>query len=571
MLPLGSRVAGVNQIRKESRRHWRLLFAILECNDSVHLPRRFTTSSRNRYSGSGWKIPYHKSEPNVFPESLQDTLEAHRDANRVPQIDQVRVRRPRSNPDLKAADVSKGRTKDAKKQRWKRVKQFGRTYLTPSGLINYQGHDQFPKDEWTLSPRAVAGDGRGLWLAHLDEFSKRSEHVYDCLTAQIIAFGKYMEPTASEKAAVEKVVSDVQTTIQSISPTIKVSTIGSRSTGLAMPLSDIDINIEHSKPVPGEKPVEKPVEKRNKRRGKRRGKRFEPEGDAINLLRTVARALKKRGGPKPAFKDTILIERAKVPIVETQHVSTRLQIQVQCTVDGKVSMEVVKAYLDNFPTLRPLFLVLRQVLKMRNLAEPRSYGIGSYPLIMMIVAILKFSSSRFEITDAGRQLIYFLDFYSKMDYENTGIAVEPPALFPKWSKKGGLLNQADHVRSFTPDKEGNIHADEIAGLKTSSDRKKIGIVKAHRPYLMCLQDPVDEDNDLGYQAAAIKHVKATFSRLAEMMQTSMHLFEASNNKASFSLLDPCLAGNYERFEDKRKKLQRVGESLMPKPEVAKHL
>lgn len=591
MLPLELCPAGVNHVWNGLRRQWLLPYAISARSDASWTKQNLSTSRRLRRtlpaqgtsdSSTNWTIPHSKGEQNIHPESLQDTLEAHRYANRASLIhkrisDTVKdqdagifrpnivsvVRQDQTPEEQGATHKTLKETRNSSPS-----EQNGRASVSPRLYINYRGCSQQPKDEWKLP--FGTGSWRNKmrpWLAYLDRSKMTSEDVYDWLTAEILAFEKYMETTASVKAAVEKAVSDVRKAVALVDPAIKVSVLGSRSTGLAMPLSDIDIGLEHPDSPdedPGQQGPSSPDQSAIR------------EQRIVQLVRVI-RKLRKRGGPKASVFNQLALIAAKVPIIHALHVATRLeiQIQIQSAIAGNTNTEMVRAYTTEYPTLRPLFLVLRQVLKMRGLGEPRTHGIGSYTLIMMIVATLKFSSSRFDRRDAGRQLLYFLDFYTKMDFTKTGIAVDPPELFPKRPRPSlsSHITTKIKVAGVLPAEEVATMEANSASMNPSLGRLYINRIHEGRPYLMCLEDPANTFNDLGSQAAAIKHVQATFATLATKMKTSMDIFEKRTRKtsATFSLLDPCLAGNYTRFEEKRQALENLGAKLVEVPVVAEYL
>jgi hypothetical protein len=621
MLPIEFRAAGVSPAWNEIRRQWQLPFAILSTDASSRLPHSFSPSlqlhrnlptRRNNHSSHHLRTALQRLEPNIYPESLHDTLEAHRVANRSPgpfkhvknEPDEQEPSSAAFRHSQKATGGLKHKAQGAKmvkeqksgkgvgasqrrkapaaeKVTWQesvdklRPMQEYRSYASLPTTIAYEGVSQPPRNEWDLSNADLMDRERRPWLAHLDRPSRAMEDVQAYLTAEILAFEKYMESTAAERAAVEQGLKDIRTTIATYNPAIKISVVGSRSTGLAMPLSDIDVNLFDAKLLlcknEGQHPsyADKP----------------EVRKEIVELLSHIKRKLKKRGGPAPVFFRPVLIE-AKVPIVSARHIATDLDIQVKCMIDGQASTALVKAYLDEFPTLRPLFFVLRQILTMRSLGDASNHGIGSYPLLMMIVASLKFSASRFHRIDAGRQLLYFLDFYSKIDFRTTGVAVDPPELFakthnPRQAKR--IFNAEAELRGEPADETTSpqAHGDENATAAESDEafddpirgRRHISIIHRSRDYLMCLQDPANPYNDLGSKAAAIKHVKATFATLLTRMQTSMKMFEdvSSERYRPFSLLDPCLAGNYQNFEKKRQLLNRIGGRMTVRPVIAKYL
>jgi non-canonical poly(A) RNA polymerase PAPD5/7 len=516
-------------------------------------------------------IPHREHDPRVYLDSLEGTLEAHRVANR-PYL----IREGLSN-DVNEQDMGSSRpVLDSKLPHDPTRKKQASTQgpfdndgkpvnerKPRSRVLEYTGIAQPPKNEWEDPKAASSRRERRPWLAHLKQSPPISEHVHHYLSAEILAFEKYMNSTRSEEAAADKALSDVRRVIEKIGSDIKISTIGSRSTGLAMPLSDIDVSIGH--PRISLRKIADPVE--------RRGSPLRARKQAIDLLSIVRRRLKRKGGPNPHYTVPALVE-AKVPIVRAQHHSTRLEIQIQCWDEGHASAEMVKMYMSEFPTLRPLYLVLRQVLKMRGLGEARRSGIGPYSLVMMIVATLRLSGSRFHRKDVARHLLYFLDFYTKIEFKGTGIAVDPPVLFPKRHR----YNHSARTTFSTADLGAAGLSDAITTrqLEDHPDRsvhgrKQINLINKQRPYLMCLQDPADPFNDLGCHAAAIKHVQATFATLRLKIKSAMDLYESRTGGASFSLLEPLLAGNYRLFEKKRKRLQMLGEELMERPVASEHL
>jgi DNA polymerase sigma len=654
MPPIELRAAGVSLAWNEIRRQWQLPFAILATNassrltqsvsPSLQLLRNLPTRRKNHSSHHDLRAtllrPELQTEHNIYPGSLHATLEAHRSANRSrPQYkygqNEDEEQEPKRiifrhskkaiaglrhkasggenakqqkrgdgvGPSQKyrphaSSPVSRGQRPRAPAVTWQesvdqlRPMQEYRSYASLPTSISYEGVSQQPRNEWDMSKGDLRGRDVRPWLSHFDRSNRGLEDVQAYLTAEILAFEKYMESTAAERAAVEQALKDVRTTIATFDPAIKISVVGSRSTGLAMPLSDIDVNIHDPKILSSKRegldPDHIPISK------------VDNKAKVLDLLTHIRRKLKKRGGPSPVFVSPLLIE-AKVPIVSARHIATNLDVQINCTPAGHASTELVKAYLDEFPTLRPLFFVLRQILTMRSLGDAASHGIGSYALLMMIVASLKFSATRFHPSDAGRQLLYFLDFYSKIDFRTTGIAVDPPELFAKTHHKTQArrihgtadvqgdnpadetaIAQAQNSDQHATNDDANANAKEKAIIlqddRAFSDpvvlaRKQISLIHRSRDYLMCLQDPANPYNDLGSKAAAIKHVKATFATLATKMRTAMDLFEDRDAERypPFSLLNPCLEGNYQRFEKKRQLLNRIGEKMTVRPVVAKYL
>ncbi|KAF7506639.1 hypothetical protein GJ744_011571 [Endocarpon pusillum] len=273
MPPVELPAAGSRQFRVELRRQWRLLFAILASNGSCPVPRRSATSPyflkhwssyRSSHSSVQSSPSSIKTEPWVVPESLSATLEAHRDANSAPPIRKsagtvksgreaarlfLALGQKKKKKKLKdeATHAARGREEEPAQDPAGGLgtEHKNKPNRNNSGEIEYRAFSQIPKKEWRLRASDMPLQGKRPWVAHLDPVGKSTRYVYDYLTAEILAFERYMEPTASEKVAVEKALMDVRRSIESVDPAIKTFVIGSRGTGLAMALSDIDLNIQH--------------------------------------------------------------------------------------------------------------------------------------------------------------------------------------------------------------------------------------------------------------------------------------------------------------------------------------
>ena len=127
---------------------------------------------------------------------------------------------------------------------------------------------------------------------------------------------------------------------------------GSRVYGLALPWADWDVTI-----VKGS-----------------RGK--------IATLQALASALQRR----PDFTEVNPILRARVPIVKCRHAATGIELDVSYGEEsGCVSAAAVRAFVDQFPALVPLVVVLKHFLSQRGLNVTFKGGIGSFLLTCMVV------------------------------------------------------------------------------------------------------------------------------------------------------------------------------------------
>jgi non-canonical poly(A) RNA polymerase PAPD5/7 len=119
-------------------------------------------------------------------------------------------------------------------------------------------------------------------------------------------------------------------------------------------------------------------------------------------------------------------------------------------INGVKSAALIKEYLNEYPCLKHLAMVLKQFLLQRDLNEVWTGGIGSYSLILMIVSFLQVNKNYFNLkfifnsilhyifqklhprinarsndNNLGVLLIEFFELYGKQfNYMRTGIRVK---------------------------------------------------------------------------------------------------------------------------------------------------
>lgn len=352
------------------------------------------------------------------------------------------------------------------------------------------------------------------------------------LANEIIAFERYMRPSIDETKAVKKAISEVEHVINSTLDRSSCQVMGSYSTGLAMPWSDIDFAIA----LPA---IQEEAETHHKSLTSLKYQKI--------YRRTLFR-LEQSFARSPNFTNSPKVIRAHIPIVQVTHRRTGLQVQVQIQTGPRQQQQYILAYLAEYPTLRLLYFILRSCLELRRLNITFEGGLGSYSILMMIVNALKHASGRYDAHDVANQLLHVLEFYANSDLYRNGFSVDPPRVFRK--ARLSMTPEERMLRATDPVLRG------IDSMAMPNPRQR---------YLLCLQDPADLNNDLGSKAYAIKHIQATFGVARKTVLEAMEAWNrrsdiASEDAKNTGLLDALVGGNYRRFNADRDKVKEYGSS-----------
>ena len=492
-------------------------------------------------------IGYSHEEPNVDPDSLRNTLEAHREANRASMIVKIAGKGlGRQTIQIPSLVERKGRPTVSQVQAsqvWRPELQFARANerngkrkgnrrerqrLAP---VQFAGEKFLA--QWAPSPKQRYSE-RYPWMKHMQPaLGPQAEGrlaAIEQLGKEIDAFYWYSKPTLQETTAVQRALHDISTAIKEADQSIEIEVIGSRATGLDLPLSDIDLNVSIASTSTG---------------------KWYPQG----LLRGIARYLEKSAQKGGSLRSLVYRLRPRVQLVTVRHVPTYLEFQVQSTVDAFLSMQQTISFVNEFPTLRKLFVVLKQMLTMRGLNRGEERGLSSYPLLVMIVAALKFSEGKLDRRDIGGHLLFFLDMYSGIDFTTTAISFSPLQYVVKRHPHSSTL---PHVRSAAPapDSSPEDRNELDCEAQDMNARRRFATIKPDAEWLMCLQDPANLQNDLGKAAYRIREVQSAFVRVRKKLKADLKAWEDSEvNGNRTPLLASCVGGDYRIYEHMRHDLR----------------
>ncbi|KAK5092242.1 hypothetical protein LTR70_001950 [Exophiala xenobiotica] len=472
----------------------------------------------------------HEDQQIIIPDSLAETLRAHRKANKEAVLIRKRntvggnhVPVPPRQIENEALHLDLDR--DEKQDYGKRPE--------------YEGKSRGLSLDWDIigDVARYLGDP---WMRSLDDQGISRESAVERLSKEIRAADAFFTPTAKEVAAAKRAVKDIESFVTTGDEGIGLDLIGSRASGLAMPLSDLDLNLLlHERP-----------ERSN-------------ENASLEALRALHKRMRfgKLKNQHPAIQTIYFAAKARVPIIVGLHGPTGLEFQIQSASTGYGSLETARCMAAEYPTLTALFKVIKQMLKMRSLADGSQGGLTSYPLLIMIAVSLKQNAAQTDPYDVGSHLLHFLELYSKLDFYSTGITHAP-------SRHLGTSPKDATAASFFADEQTALSTialvtqDPVGAVPMLFDpRHKLRLIHGRQDnFMMTLHDPANPYNDLGRSAYLIKHIQATFlnvySELKECMSSWDRQIRAEGQAPAKppSLLRPLVHGDYSMYNLERKRL-----------------
>lgn len=222
---------------------------------------------------------------------------------------------------------------------------------------------------------------------------------YSCdppgLHEEINDFYEYIKPRPSEVRMRMDVISRIERVIRSHWPLTHVNVIGSYVTGLFLPTSDIDLDVHGKWPC-------LPLFS------------LEEELQASDI----------------AVDGTLLVlDNATVPIIKFIDKETEMKVDIGFNHESEFKgADVILYFINRYPVLPKLVLVLKQFLTQRNLHEVFYGGISSYSLVLLVVSFLQQhprKDAAASTANLGVLLMEFFEHYGRhFNYMKTGILVE---------------------------------------------------------------------------------------------------------------------------------------------------
>jgi non-canonical poly(A) RNA polymerase PAPD5/7 len=469
--------------------------------------------------------PRPSVDDNVHVDSLRKTLDAHDNANRASLIREVRgfdtwreattVRPSFLESPEKSQSPASSQNKLGPGYRHVWFKAARKS--SKLGLIRKLGFHERPGVAAQLYAEWKLQNGESQLQYPWMDFVHQAEGDGNArLNTEILAFCDFMSPTQQELESATNAKKTLKRRIKNILPYFTTELVGSSATGLAHPLSDIDLHISLSPDAPSGLDYSYP-------------------------LNRIYDGLK--GSDNDGFSAFELL-KARVSVLRFKHRPSGLRFEIQTGNDCVVSKQYVRDYITEFPNLRPLYALIKWALEMRGMIKVFGGGPGSYGLLMMIVASLKHGHASSSADDLSRQLFYFLDMFANLDFHKTCISVDPPEFFPK--HKPNAKQKADGKKI-----DDWVERGQFLISKTSTKE----------PYLMCLQDPADPWNDLGRRSYSIQSVQKVFGEILRNLKREMELWDQNGPTKQHTILGPAVGANWRYFLDERKRAGNFHESM----------
>lgn len=377
------------------------------------------------------------------------------------------------------------------------------------------------------------GDAGGLIPWHLPPPSLRSHLLR--LHNEVLSFWAFSRPTRAETLARAAAAQRLRSLVSAIWPGdgVAVEVFGSSATGLALPGSDVDVVV----------------------RGAEGG------GDAATRLRALGAALARSG----VARDLQLITRARVPLAKYVDAATGLRVDASFDAEnGPATARRAVRALGALPAARPLLAVLKASLAQRGLSEVYTGGLGSYALLVMVVAFLQGHRSRYYGGGSGGEQQQQQRKASAAKKRGSSSSSPSASASPLEPCLGTLLldfcalfgRQLDYdrvgVRMLMEDeddedgegegerrkKQGRKDAPRSNGgvffAKTEQQRRN-----SPRPGALTVLDPCDPSNDLSGGSFHADRVRAAFDHMGSLLAAPLPE-GAVGGGARCSLLARCI-------------------------------
>lgn len=325
------------------------------------------------------------------------------------------------------------------------------------------------------------------------------------LGQEIDSFVDWIRPTEAETTARETVIEKTMNLVNRNVKGFSIELFGSSRSGLALANSDIDLRIFKNVDATEASSSWLPT-----------GTIPLPPKNIVR--RANLRILSHLQNVFGAHPDYVLctIRHARYPLLHMQHKPSGIDVQIVCANDTSEQRDYIKGLLLERPEIHKLYAIFKTALDTRGLTDVYRGGLGSYAILIMIVAALnkqhyddifgaRRTAQRVIIGDSqaeeklAQQLLQVMEFWAYFNSYDLAVVADPVDILRKLDPDTGM--------EINPVADGRPPSDKYAKRATSYNQLRI--LDQAQPYLLCLIDPRDSTNDLGRQGYGWKHIQAT--------------------------------------------------------------
>jgi non-canonical poly(A) RNA polymerase PAPD5/7 len=256
------------------------------------------------------------------------------------------------------------------------------------------------------------------------------------LHSEILDFYKFMSPTPTEIARTKTIYKLISFLIKTKFPSFTIKLFGSNSTQLNLPSSDLDIVVIPPTPLSSLKQTQEQI---------------------FNILHSIFKQ-------NPNFNHIRFIP-AKVPILKVKY-QHKIEIDISLgRKNGYAATKTINTILAQYPSMRPILILLKYYLRQRSLNETYTGGLSSFGLFSLVYAYMQYLQKTKQNGQIclGHILVGLLDFYGfRFNYAKVGISVRYGGYFYKRSErlfldnsKGSGMLSLENFQNIEQDIGGN--------------------------------------------------------------------------------------------------------------------
>ena len=198
---------------------------------------------------------------------------------------------------------------------------------------------------------------------------EKNNYIINCLSKDISEFESFVTMQIKSSSNIfQDLLKNVEKAVNECIPDYQVHLYGSHATNLCLPWSDLDVVL-----IP-----------------RNLNMIYNKSENNRSLLSKLYENLKNQKW----VKDILYISNASIPIIKIYSIGIYNNIPIDISIQeethfGLKCVELVKQYMNQYESLKPLVLSIKNILKRANLNDPYKGGISSYGLILMIIYFLK--------------------------------------------------------------------------------------------------------------------------------------------------------------------------------------